>query len=320
MKNESMKAYLKYTGAAVNDGKMDIEKAGISLSSFGKIFKKYQKIKNKENISIKLCDVKKGSTELNIIIEQILPVANTIAEPTAWYIAAKTIGITEFGKQFFGTLGEQIALRRFSKGKPLKRIKEFAAGGKLYIEIKNIDGKTKNIEREIYYNRRFYNSLGDVVQLETGKEDKMEIGYYDDKNKKQIIAQIDCSEKDLFKSECEEENLNEKLDEDFDESKAKSRMVEGTFVDYYGLAHKYNFSFQARKDQHRVGKQKILCIVEQSNESEAIDYLKPKNRKKNICIFGKAIENNEGKIEKIKILHISKNPDFNPDQMELPEM
>lgn len=310
--------YLKFFGPSVEEGKIDIEKIGNSLIALNKLFKKYAKSEEAKSISLKLGKVKKNCTEVNIFFEQIIPILKPVAETSTLLMVAKIadyIGITELGKQFFGTIGEQIALKLFSKGKKTEKQKEVVADGKVYVLLKNTDGEVRKFLKEIYDSQKeFAVPLKELIQLENKKEEKMEIGYYKNSSS-QKVADIQVTQKDFFHAE-EDLNFEEKLEEDFDEAKAENIKITGQFIDYYGMAHKYHFSFQARKNQEEIGKQKILCKTDGLNVSEIIDLLKPENQK-NICISGKATKNTEGKIDKIKIDWFNEDENFNPDQEKL---
>lgn len=309
--------YLKFYGPAVDEGKIDIEKIGISLISLNKIFKKYSKQKNFKNISLKLGKIQKKCTEVNIFFEQIVPIAQPVAETATVLLAAKTIGITEMGKQFFGTIGQQIALGLFSKGKAVKQKKVIVRDGKIFVLLQNSEKENKEFLKEIYDTQKDFSiSLKDLIQLEKEKEEKIQIGYYQNASPKKI-AEVNLAQKDYFQAE-EEIILEERLEEDFDESKAKNVRIVGKFIDYYGLAHKYHFSFQARKNQEEIGKQKILCKIKENIKiSKIIDLLKPENQEKNICIFGKATKNSEDKIDKIKIEWVNEDENYDPKQKKL---
>lgn len=311
--------YLKFFGPSVEEGKIDIEKIGNSLIALNKLFKKYANPEESKAISLKLGKIKKNCTEVNIFFEQIVPIIQPVATTAELLMVAKIIdyvGITEFGKQFFGTIGQQIALKLFSKGKKLEKQKDVIENGKLYVVVKNIEGDERKIIKEIYDSQKYFSvPLKDLIQLEDKKEEKMEVGYYEN-SESQKVADIQVTQKDFFNAD-EDQNFEERLEEEFDESKAEDIKVIGKFIDYYGMAHKYHFSFQARKNQEEIGKQKILCKTDGLNMSEIIDLLKPEKQEKNICISGKATKNSDGKIDKIKIDWFNEDENFNPDQGKL---
>jgi hypothetical protein len=139
----------------------------------------------------------------------------------------------------------------------------------------------------------------------------MTIGYKE-KNENWDLATISYDGKKYFDSDLEQ-SIVDRMNDVFDEKSAEYVKITGQFVDFYSLAHKYTFAFQARKQQDVFGKQKILCIVRDDDISKIINYLKPENRI-DLCIFGKATKDFEGKIDKIQIEWFSENPDFNPNQ------
>lgn len=313
---EQFIGYLKFFGPSVEEGRIDVEKIGTSLIALGKLYAKYSKQSGDEKISLKLGKIKKNCTEVNIYFDQIVNVMQPAAQTLPYLLIAKGVGITELGKQFFGTIGQQWALKLFSRGQKVEKIKETVKNGKIFVIVKNVDGEEKFIPKEIYDNQNEYAApLRDLIQLEEKKEEKLEIGYYQGSQSKKI-AEVNYGQKAYFTSVREVAN-NERLEEEFDESKAEEIKIIGKFVDYYGMAYRYHFSFQARKKQEEIGKQKILCIISGIEISNIIDLLKPENQEKNICIFGKATKNNEGKIDKIKIEFISKDENFNSKQKKL---
>ncbi|OGH86414.1 MAG: hypothetical protein A2493_01195 [Candidatus Magasanikbacteria bacterium RIFOXYC12_FULL_33_11] len=312
---EQFIGYLKFFGPSVEEGKIDIEKIGNSLIALNKLFKKYTKTDESKKIELKLGGIKKNCTEVNIFFEQIVPVVQPIAKTASILLIAKSIGITELGKQFFGTIGQQLALKIFAKGKSIKKEKDLIEDGKIYVLLKNDLNEERKFLKEVYDSQKeFSTPLRDLIQLENLKEEKLEIGYYKESTAEKV-GEIKVEQKDFFITE-QEPTFEERFDEDFDESKAVQMKIIGQFVDYYGLAHKYHFSFQARKNQEEVGKQKILCKTDKLNISEIIDFLKPENQK-NICISGQATLNKEGKVDKIMIEWINEDENFNPQQNNL---
>ena len=308
--------YLKFSGPSVDEGRIDIEKIGNSLIALNKLFIKFAKADESKNISLKLGDIKKGSTEVNIFLEQVIPVVQPVVNTTALLMVAKSVGITEFGKQFFGTLGQQVALNIFSKGKKLEKTKEVFENGDIYVLTKNIQGEEKKFLKELYDSQsEFALPLRDLIQLEDKKEESLEVGYYEN-NYTNKIADIKFEQKEFFNID-RELSFEERMEEEFDELKAENIKIIGKFVDYYGMAHKYHFSFQARKNQEEIGKQKILCKTEGLSVSDIIELLKPEKQEKNICIYGKATKDQEGKIDKIKIIWFNADENFNPQQNRL---
>lgn len=311
--NEKFEAYIKFSGPSVNEGEINAGKIGASLVALDKLFKKYTKTIAKDHdkqFEIKIKGLQKGSTNVQVIIEQIIPIAQPLVEGTSWYLIAKAIGITEFGKQFFGTIAQQLVLKMFAKGKRLKEEKRFLEDQIVYIKLINIDGKEKCITLTDWENyKTLYPESKGLVQIDP--EETMTIGYKEN-NEKYDLALISYQEKEYFDSDLEE-SLEERAKDPFNEKDAEPVSIIGRFIDFYGLAHKYPFAFQARKQQDVFGKQKILCMVNEKDISNIIDYLKP-NNSKDLCIAGKATKDFDGKIDKIKIDWFSEDPDFNPEQ------
>jgi len=314
-KEEQFIGYLKFFGPSVEEGKIDIEKIGNSLIALNKLFRKYSKQKNND-ISLKLGGVKKNCTEINVFMEQIVPVIQPVAETAPYILAAKYSGVTEFGKQFFGTIGNQLVLKLFSKGKKLDVVRCSMDDGVNRVLLRDTDGREQWFPKEIWDSQKdFSPALRDMIQLEAGREEKMQFGYYDKDNVKKL-AEVGYGQKGFFNLE-KEVTFDERLDEKFDEAQAQEIKIAGKFVDYYGLAHEYHFSFQARKEQRETGKQKILCKVEESKIAELIDLLKPENQKKNVYIGGLAVKTADGKIDKIKVAWFSYDEFYNPKQPRL---
>lgn len=304
---------IKFFGPSVEDGEIDIEKAGRALLALKQLSKNYFEDSEDGHISLKLGKIKKNCTEIDIFMQLI----QNLKTPALIYGIAKGIGIEELGKGFFNALGQKLALKIFSKGDEVKIVKEiiFKENNEPYVLLENSAGKREEFKRKIYDSqKRDSLALKDMIQLEKGSEDALEIGYYNN-SLYEKVGKVDFSQKKFF--EENDLNIQERLEEDFDEQNAKEIKITGKFIDYYGFAHKYHFSFQSRKDQQKIGKQKILCRVEASEISKIIDYLKPENQNKNIHIFGLATKNKEGKIDKMKIEWVSENENFNPNQKSI---
>jgi hypothetical protein len=307
---------LKFFGPSVEEGSIDIEKIGTSLVALNKLFKKCVPQDYSNCVSIKLEGVRKNCTELNLIFEQIAPLAQPVATGTAILLACRSIGLDELGRQFFGTVGSQLALKLFSKGKELDEVKTLPVNGEVCVLLRNLDGEMKTVaKREYELLTETAPHLKDFVQLESGREEEMKLGYYEGPVLKEIST-IRVSEKECFQV-AERPRFEDRLNEDFDESSARPERIVGKFIDYHGLAHKYHFTFQARKNQSETGKQKILCKVDESRVSEFIDLLKPEHQEENICIGGKATESPDGKIDKIIVEWFSKDVNYDPHQTKM---
>lgn len=315
---EQFFGYIKFFGPSVDEGKINAGKVGKSLVALEKLFNKYSrdiyKLEKERRIEIKVGGIRKNCTEVQIFFEQITPIAQPVAESMSALIIAKAIGATEFGKQFLGTIGQQLALKIFSKGKRFQEGEPFIKNQQIFIKLTNKDKIEKIILLEDWEKyKKLYPYSGDLIQLEKGE--KIKFGYKENKNKTDV-ATVDYQEQDFFEH-SRGDSIDERIKEPFDEEKAEEIKITGKFIDFYGLAHKYHFSFQARKKQDDIGKQKILCIVQESEISKIIDYLKPENSKNNITISGKATRDFENKVDKIKIGWINEDEDYNPNQQKI---
>ena len=234
---EQFIGYLKYFGPSVAEGRIDIEKIGNSLIALNQLFKTYAKSAESKAISLKLGKIKKNCTEVNVYFEQIIPIIQPVATMTNVLIVAKIadyIGITEFGKQFFGTLGQQIALKLFAKGKKVVKQKDFVENGKIHVLLRNSEGEEKKFLKETFDSQNeFSEPLKELIQLESKKEEKLEVGYYDN-SLAEKVADIDIKQKDFFVTE-KEQNFEEKLEEDFDESKAEQVRINDSAKDALNL-------------------------------------------------------------------------------------
>ena len=316
--DEQFFGYIKFFGPSVDEGKINAGKVGKSLVALEKLFNKYSrdiyKLEKEQKIEIKVGGIRKNCTEVQIFFEQITPIAQPVAESMSALIIAKAIGVTEFGKQFLGTIGQQLALKIFSKGKRFQEGEPFIKNQQIFIKLTNKDKIEKIILLEDWEKyKKLYPYSGDLIQLEKGE--KIKFGYKENKNKTDV-ATVDYQEQDFFEH-SRGDSIDERIKEPFDEENAEEIKITGKFIDFYGLAHKYHFSFQARKKQDDIGKQKILCIVQESEISKIIDYLKPENSKNNITISGKATRDFENKVDKIKIEWINKDEDYNPNQQKI---
>lgn len=312
--SKEFQGYIKYFGPSTEDGSLDILKAGKSLLALDRFSKKYQKeslkLDKDKQYTLKISEVNNNCSELILTIKEVL--TSIPASFALVGLGLNQIGVAEFGKQFFGTLGQQLALKVFSKGKDISKEKDFIKNGEIFVELKNNQGENKSITAQEWENfKKLNTSLDGFVQLEKGKEEEMKVGYKENKEEKQV-AVIEYIDKDYFGT-YNGLSLEERMNESFDETDAKEETIIGKFVDFYGLAHKYHFAFQARKKQEDFGKQKILCIVNEDQISKILDYLKPEFDK-NVCISGKAIRDWENKIDKIKIDWVNEDENYNPNQ------
>jgi hypothetical protein len=312
---QNFEAYLRFSGPGVDEGSIDVEQIGKSLTSLGKVFKQYKRkvaeIDSRVDFEIKVQGLQKGSTTVQIIVEQIM--ATPIDESASLYLFLRATGITEFGKQFFGTIANQLVLRWFAKGKRLKEEDPFLKENRVFIKLINIENEEKIVLLDDWnkYKLLYRDSKG-LVQL--GQDQKLTVGYKDGESKKDLVT-MEYDGKQFYDSDLER-SFEEIANDPFDEQNAIDCKLVGKFVDYHGLAYKYPFSFQVRRNQEEIGKHKILCMVESEDVSRIIEYLKPENSV-NLCVFGKATKDYEGKIDKIKIERFSEDLDFNPDQISM---
>lgn len=312
--------YIKFDGPAADDGKLDIAKAGKTLSALGRWKKKYKKefLNDDIDLNFKLKKVEKNCTELQIAMEIINKVDMSGVAILGSAAAIMNLpGVKDFLKEVGSELGRQLNLKVFSKGKNLIESDLYAKDGKVYVRAVNTDGKAKEIEkRKLDFYRKSSQTLNGMYALEADKELRTRVGYHTPESGYHDTASITLNDKDAFIDEIDSDDFARRLSEPFEESSAIEAQVKGQFVDFHGLAHKYKFSFQVRRQQEDYGKQKILCIVEDSKISEILDLMKPEN-KKNVCIHGKATKDKEGKLDKIMIDWFNEDADYNPSQTTL---
>ena len=313
--------YVKLSGKQVDGGQAHIGAAGRSLLALDKWTRAYKKAnpRNDIDIQLKLGNIKEGSTEFQIFVD----IASALIDSTAAQVGGTAIllgntpGIRDFLKKFGGTLGEQLALKIFAKGKKLTESEPFIRGRVVRVYAVNEAGEKKEVDkRQLDFYRDSSNVLNGLNVVSPGVIDSVSVGYHTAGDGYSEVGKIDASSKDSFADLSDPDEYARRMNEPFNEEKAKEEKIVGQFVDFHGLAHRYKFSFQARKDQDNFGKQKILCIIDEGQVSDVLDLLKPEN-KKNVCISGKAVRDTENRVDKIKIDWFNENPDFNPNQTEL---
>lgn len=291
-----------------------MNKAGRSLIAMGKLLNKYQKeviqVPKDELKVLKIRAVNKNCTEL--ILDLVPAIAETIYHATLTGVVMNQLGIKEFGKQFFGTIGKQLALKLFEKGKKLKTASMSVKNGEVFVALKNHEGESINVlETDWLSYKKMHSQLAELVQLEKGKEEKIKVGYKE-KNENIDVAEVSYESKKDF-SELLDDEEGELMEEEFDIDDAEKIKIVGRFIDFHGLARKYHFSFQARKDVENFGRQKIHCMTEELDNSKILDLLKLENAK-NVCVHGWATRNWEGKVDKMKIEFVCANERENPYQ------
>ncbi len=321
MSKDKLSGYLEFKGPAVDQGKMDVGQAGRALVALSKLFDNYVKAQKREDlrkvIDFKINALKKGSTEIVVCLQELAPVVQPLVSTATAVLIADAIGLKELGKSFFSTVGQQLALKLFSKGKALEEKSRSVLDGNVVIVLKNSDGKEKTVS-QISWDQFKINQplIRDLIPLEEKKTESLRVGYFDSPKEKVEVAHVTYQQKKELSFDDDFLPARERFNEDFNDEDAVDIKLVGKFMDYYGRAQKYHFSFQTRKKQDETGRQYILCIVPQDKIDELIDHLKP-SHKKNICIFGKATKDSDGKIDKIKIRYISEDEDFNPEQVTL---
>lgn len=325
--DKDLTGYLKFIGPSVNDGQIDARKAGKALIALQKSFEIYQKeekkkrdskSKGKKNkskelpLTIKLGGVRKNCTELLFGIGTVSGVALVVNK------VLKDVGVYEFSKAWFKTMGEQMALRKFEKGTEAQVTKEYAKDGQVYVLIVNSDKELKKLPKNDWqYRRLLAEPLSELGELEEGGAEKLKFGFYENKAP-QDVGEVSYQESEFFNYE-RDKNYDERLKEDFEDDKAEpDNKIVGQFVDYYDLASKYHFAFQARKNIETVGKKKILCVVPEENFSMILDeFKKTKKDRKNLCLSGSIIRDADGRVDKIKVDWISTNENYDPSQLSL---
>ena len=314
---ENYNWYITFYWPTVNEWSIDIEKAWKVLSSTAKIFQKYikllieegkiEKLEKWQRIILKTDAIKNNCTSIQIwvwVIGQVLssqPV-ETLTIIQAGKVIFDNFWLKDFFKQFMGTFWQQLALKILSKWKQLvvtQPIIDEKKWAEVVVKNELWDKQTISLLAWKLY-LQSQNELPSMFALEKEKEEKMII-WYSEKWEKHDTWQITYEDKGCFIDDYSYD-IDSKLSEPFEDDKSFDQMIIGRFIDYYGFAHKYHFSFQARKQQDKIGKHKILCMVETKEISKILDLLKPENESKgNVIIIGKATKDSEWKIDKIKI-------------------
>lgn len=318
--NDKFHACIKFIGPENEDGAVDIAKAAKTMLALDRWARKYQKefAHDESRIELKINDVKKNCSELDILIQSATTLLQTGALTTVGAIAWKQLGFHEFCKKFMGTLGEQIALKKVLKNdKPESVSEPYLRDGKPVIDVITKDGKTHTVSAEaIDIHRKTQDALNGFNTLVPGENTEMKVGYYDNSTQNDVVA-VTPSDRSAFTDPDSSQVMEQRLDEGFSEDKAKEVTLYGRFLDYRGMATKYRFSFQARKNTKEYGRQKILCIVEDpAVEASLLDLLKPQN-KKDIALNGLATKSWDGNLDKLKVNWVNENPNYDPKQLEM---
>jgi len=290
-------AVFKYTGLAVNEGYLEAARFGKAMLGMDGVFDEISRSHQSQHEAVKsklLVKVLPGSIEFWLALAAV-------------GVVADSIGLRELGKQFFGEIGKQLALRLFMKNGEVKKVDApYIKNGKLFYALKNNDGKTLIVNHEtleLYKKRGIDRYLSEIIApLEKGNIDNLVYSYNTG------TVAITSADKPYF--EMPEEAV-EYLDveEVFEEAKAeKIDALCGQFVTYKALASKYPFYFQVREKQNVYGKRFILCtLADEELRPKCLDLMKLRER--NILISGFGIKNTSGQYARIKITSVEKSPD-----------
>jgi len=298
-KTESV-GIIKYIGPDVKDGTIDTEKLGKALLGLNDAFKKIlsQNVEYKKIDPVLKVFLQKGSVEIAAYV-------------AAGVVVAQQVGLFEIGKQFFGEIGRQLALKKFAKnGSLTKEGRPEIDGGKMFVIVVNIDGEKKKIDAVSYnlFNKKIIDKslLAIIEPLEKDKIDKVQcINNYNDKSELEIVEIMESDK--VYYEDVEDLEFESKNEEDFDENVAeKIEGLKGRLVSYQALASKYPFNFQPREEQKLYGKRFIPCkINDQNKKDEYIELLK--SYVGNVIIRGIGIRDFSGRYIKIKIYSVEKD-------------
>jgi len=156
MEDRRTTGILKYIGPDVKDGSIDTEKLAKALLGLNDAFRKIssQNSDNKRFEPFLKVSFKKGSFEI-------------VASIAAGVYVAKEAGLLELGKQFFGEVGRQLALKKFAKNGDLtKDGRPEINDGKMYVVVINKDGDRQKVNAVSYnlFERKILNkSLAAIV-------------------------------------------------------------------------------------------------------------------------------------------------------------
>ncbi|MCA9353129.1 hypothetical protein KC901_03020 [Patescibacteria group bacterium] len=324
MNNQNQQfGYLKYKGDNFK-GSVDIGQLAKTLYALDKFSKKYQKeilqLTKEEMFSIKASDVQDGSTDVILeIVDNVVSSAPALLMASGY--ALDRIGVTEYTKKYFGTLGEQAALRKLARNKKLKeRKREISKDNQIFVVVENSNQETTKISEETWNNYKILNpALNNLVEIEKGAH--LEIGYLGEDRARNIVANISSDESQFFVPEKLDEiegNLEDRLQEEFNEENSEEITITGKFIDFFGMAQKYHCSFQSRREQEKTGKQKILCILEtDAQKDNVLELLKDRSSEHLVYVHGRATRDWEDRIDKLRVEWISKDKNYNPNQTKI---
>lgn len=328
--NKDINWFLRFYWPAVDEWSIDIKDAWKVFLWLDKIFKKYVKFqKSKWNyniewqLALKTWKINNKCTEVVVDVVSTIIMSEPVETLTAThtiYTIAKWVGVQEFWKQFFGVLWKELGLKLIWKGKEINyqtRPKAWPKG-QAWVEIIISDWVVEWVELEVYeFYKWIVHDLNYFYILSQDEAEVMKVWYTED-SEDNITGEVSFKDRNYFTSYISH-NFDERMWEKFKEEESKPVIIIWKLIEYHGLAHKYHFSFQVRKNQETYGKKKILCIVDEDQHSRYIDLLKPEN-KWNIKISGLATFDNDEKIDKIKISNFTHHLDWDPDQKRLIEI
>ena len=300
MEDRHTTGILKYIGPDVKDGSIDTEKLAKALLGLNDAFRKIsnQNSDNKRFEPFLKVSFKKGSFEI-------------VASIAAGVYVAKEAGLLELGKQFFGEVGRQLALKKFAKNGDLtKDGRPEINDGKMYVVVINKDGDRQKINAVSYnlFERKILNnSLAAIVSpLEKDKIEKVQCINFNNSDSQQDIVEISETDTDYYK-ENETCVLESDYEGDFESNNAeKIDGMTGRLVSYQALASKYPFNFQPREQQRLYGKRFIPCMINDPNKmDEYIELMK--SYIGNVIIRGVGIKDESGRYSRIKIYSIEKD-------------
>lgn len=292
---------LKFQGPSVKEGIIEAEKLGKVILATNDALKKIAsaKAEYKGIKPILKVQVRQGSVEIALFIA------------AAGYLA-KTIGINELGKGYFGELGKQLALKQFAKNKPVTREGQPKIDNrKMYVTIINTEGSKKVVDVEslkLFWDKLLDKDLSAIVEpLEKDQIESLQLLVTED-SVQTNIAEVEVKDKeyivkdDAFELEPEEA-------QEFDDKQAEIvDSLKGKLVSYQALASKYPFKFQPREQQKLYGKRFILCMLaDENNRDEYIELMK--SYIGNVILKGIGVKDSEGRFTKIKISSIEKDED-----------
>lgn len=319
--NKENYLYVTFRGPSVDAGEMDIGQASKVFAALDKWRKQYEKEFISENqLSIKLKSVEKGSTDLQFVVD-ILQAGSC---PVTLLAAGKLVkevgnfpGVKDFLQKIGDELGKQVSLKIASKGKTLTESAPYIKNGVVMVDVFKGKNKVDSVEKSsIDFYHKSNKTLNDLYVLGANKITEAEVGYKTQGSARSRLAIIKLIDRESFIKDESQDKLADRLVELFDKDKAEEVKIVGRFIDSYGLAHRYQFALQVKRDTGKYGKQKVLCDMPAELISPTYDLLKPENRK-DVLVKGLATRDSENRLDKMKVEWYSDDLEYNPDQTSL---